>query len=233
LSSSGNGGFASKGAGQIVQQHIEGGVEQIPPACHQVLEHRLLVREQPVMAAVKLVDVRQRRIRTQQVRQGAALVPGPVQPPFGPGRDQPVGHQHEQHVIPARSLAAAGKPLVPEPVQLQLFPQRQRQPARPPLPRPAQLQLRQAQPHDRVVRQHPVTAILRKQRQRSRLGSAVLQDLDRLAPRQLLRRVDLAEIQHRTLHDPPTAHAAVLDKAPVAVFLAVLPANRVAQKHGA
>jgi hypothetical protein len=48
--------------------------------------------------------------------------------------------QYKQHLIPARPLAAHAQPLAPEQVQLQLPQEQQRQPARAPLPRPAQLQ---------------------------------------------------------------------------------------------
>ncbi len=54
---------------------------------------------------------------------------------------------------------------------------------------------------------------------------------DRTAPGQLLRGVDLAQIQHVPLHDPAAGHTAVLHYAPVAVLLAVLLAGRGAQEH--
>src|SRR5271167_1871332 len=107
----------------------------------------------------------------------------------------------------------------------------QRQPAGPPLPRSAHSKIGQLQPNDRGVRQNPFAAILRKQRQCLRPIVPVLQHLDRLAPSQFLRAVDLAEIQNVLLNDTPTGDTLVLDNAPVAMFLAVLPANLVAQKH--
>src|SRR5204863_6035660 len=48
----------------------------------------------------------------------------------------------------------------------------------------------------------------------------------------VLRGVDLPQIQHMALNHAAATHALVLDKAPVAVLLAVLLANRRAQKHG-
>src|ERR1017187_6321105 len=50
-----------------------------------------------------------------------------MQPPLAAGFDQPVGDQHLQNVIPARSLPTCGQALGPEPVQLQLSPQQARQ----------------------------------------------------------------------------------------------------------
>jgi len=55
----------------------------------------------------------------------------------------------------------------------------------------------------------------------------------RLAPARPRTVVDLAEIQHVTLHGPTASRPAVLDDAPVAVLLAVLAASLVAQKHAA
>ena len=43
------------GAGQIVEQHIEAGVEHIPPAARQVAEQFLLILKQPVVTGIKLV----------------------------------------------------------------------------------------------------------------------------------------------------------------------------------
>ena len=48
---------------QIVQQHVEAGVEQVPPAPEQVIEQRLLVGKQPVVAGVELVDLELHNIK--------------------------------------------------------------------------------------------------------------------------------------------------------------------------
>jgi len=196
-----------------------------------VVEQRPLVRQQPVVAAVQLVDLGQPRVLAQKVGQGAALEPLAVQAPLAARRQQPVGRQHEQDPIPARALAAPRQPLGPEAIQLKLAPQRQRQPARPPLPRPAQPHRRQLEADDRSIRQQPFAAILGKQRQRPRPLGAVLEDVDRAPPGQLLRAVDLAKVQHMPLHHAPAADAPVLDHAPVAMRLAVLVANLGAQEH--
>ena len=126
------------GAGQVVQQHVEAGVEQIPPPLDQVIEQRLLVRQQPVVTGIELVDLREGEVRAQQVSQRAALEPRAVQTPLAARRQQAVCRQHEQDGVPARALAARRQPLRPELVELQLPPQRQGEPAGPPLPRPAQ-----------------------------------------------------------------------------------------------
>src|SRR5467141_4339506 len=183
------------------------------------------------MTAIQLVDLGEPRILAQQISQGAALKPFAVQPPFAARRQQAIGDQYEQHLIPARPLAAHAQPLAPELLQLQLPPQQQRKPTRAPLPRPAQPQLRQLDADDRNVRQQSFTAVLRKQRQRAGLRGAILQYRDRPPPRQFLRVVDLAEVQHVPLHHAPPGDPRVLDNAPVAVLLAILPANFAAQER--
>ena len=124
------------GAGQVVQQHVEASVEQVPPPRHQVIEQSLFVREQPVVTGVELVDLRQSEVRAEQIRQRAAFEPLTVQSPLAARRQKSVRHQHQQNLLPPRPLAAGGKPLRPEPIEPELLPQRQRQPARAPLPRP-------------------------------------------------------------------------------------------------
>jgi hypothetical protein len=54
------------GAGQIIQQHLEAGIEQVSPTGHQMVEQRLLVLQQMVVAGGQLVDLDQPEIRTQQ-----------------------------------------------------------------------------------------------------------------------------------------------------------------------
>jgi hypothetical protein len=54
------------------------------------------------------------------------------QPPFAPRRQQAIGDQYEQDLIPARPFTTHPEPFAPELIQLQLPPQQQRQPARKP-----------------------------------------------------------------------------------------------------
>jgi len=63
------------------------------------------------------------------------------------------------------------------------------------------------------------------------MGLPVLQHGDRLAPCRGLAVVDLAQIEQRALHHALARDAPTFHHAPVAVLLAVLPANRRAQKH--
>ena len=76
-------------SGEVVQEHIETGVEHIPPATYQVIEHRLLVLEQPVVTGVERVNVGKRGIGTQQIVQRAHLKLVPMQPQLAARRQQP------------------------------------------------------------------------------------------------------------------------------------------------
>ncbi len=94
------------GAGQVVEQNLELGAEQIRPALTQMGKQRLFVRQQLVVAAVERVLLRQREIRAQQVRHRALFKPLPVQTPLAAGIDQPVAHQRLQDVQPRSFLPA-------------------------------------------------------------------------------------------------------------------------------
>src|SRR6476659_6167958 len=76
-------------------------------------------------------------------------------------------------------------------------------------------------------------AILGKQRDLFGLWTALVKRFDRLAPCRSLVVVDLSQMQHMPLHRAPGGHTAVFNDAPIAVLLAVLAANLVAQKHDA
>jgi len=186
------------------------------------------VGQQPVLAPIQLLDLRKPCILARQIGHGAALKPLTVQAPLAPRCQQAIGDQHEQDLIPARPFAGHPQPLGPEQIKLQLPPQHQRQPARARLPRPAEPQRRQLDADDRCVRQQPFAAVFGKQRQRPRSRRALLQNLDRSPPSQLLRIVDLAQVQHVPLHHAPARNPRVLDNAPVAMLLAILPAIFVA-----
>ena len=82
-----------------------------------------------------------------------------------------------------------------------------------------------------IAVQRRCRTILRKQCDLSGLLAALVKRFNCLTPRRSLCVVDLAQIQHMPLHCPTAGHPAVFHDAPVAVLLAVLPANLVAQKH--
>jgi len=76
-----------------------------------MIEHRLFVDQQPVVAAVQLVDLGQPSILPQQIGERAALKPLTMQAPLAARRQQAISDQYEQHLIPARPLAAHPQPL--------------------------------------------------------------------------------------------------------------------------
>ena len=119
----------------------------------------------------------------------------------------------------------------PESIQLQLFPQLPGQPARPPLLRPAQPHVGQAKLHDRTVGCDRGGAILGKQRQCPRMSGVLVENFDGLAPGRGPGRADLAQIQNVELHHSAVLEALVLDDAPIAVRLTILPSPDLPQKH--
>ena len=54
-------------AGQIVEQHAEGSIEQIAPALGQMLEQSLFVSEQQIVAGVEFVSRREAEVGAEQV----------------------------------------------------------------------------------------------------------------------------------------------------------------------
>ncbi len=221
------------GAGQIVQQHVEVGVEQIAPAPDQMREQRFLVIEQQIVTGIELVLFRQSEVRAQEIGHRTAAEPLPMQPPFATRRDQSVAGENLQDLVPPRPLPVRRQAIGPEPIELKLPPQLPGQPARAPLPRTTKLHLRQAKLNDGCIARDRLASIFRKQRQRPGTPRILVEHFDRLAPRCRLRGVDLAEIQNMPLHHPTVIETLVLDHVPVTVRLAVLPSLGASQKHDA
>ena len=88
---------------QYRRSHHDGGALTVPPSC-------------------EFVDFGQTGILAQQIGQRAAFKPLTMEAPFAARRQQAVGNQHEQHLIPARPFAARPQPLQPELVELQFSP---------------------------------------------------------------------------------------------------------------
>jgi hypothetical protein len=132
-------------AGKILEQHLVIRVKEIAPARGEMVKERALVREQPVVARIKMMLLREAEIAAEQVGDGTVIEPMPVQPPLGTRIDEPVKHERLQDEIPARTLATGVQALAPKSVEPELPPQLATQPASPPLARPAQRHRRQ--PH--------------------------------------------------------------------------------------
>ena len=135
------------GAGQIVEQHVEFRVEQIFPALHQMIKQRRLVLQNQIVAFVEPVKFHQGKIFSQQIPHGAVLKPMTVQAPFAARSDQPISAEGLHNQVPARAFAAGRQPFGPETIQSQFLVKMTKQPARAPLPRTAQLNLREIKAH--------------------------------------------------------------------------------------
>src|SRR3978361_1270028 len=101
-----------------------------------------------------------------------------------------------------------------------------RQPAPTPVPWTPEAQTTEPDVHDTAIQRRRRT-MLGKQRDLFAGLPALIERLNRLAPRSAPAVVDLAQIKHMPLHRPATGHPAVLDDAPVAVLLAVFAAKLV------
>ena len=126
------------GGGQVIEQDIKARLEQYLPALTKKREEGALVGQQLVQASVQGV-VGQHPSRTaEQVAHGAMFIPLAMQPPFTTGVDELITHLRLQHLEPLRALATHWQTRLPEPVEFQLLPELERQPARAPLTRMVQ-----------------------------------------------------------------------------------------------
>src|SRR5664279_579336 len=106
-----------------------------------------------------------------------------MQPPLAARRDQPVGRENLQNLVPPRLLAARRQAIGPEPIELKLLPQLPGQPAGAPLPRAMKPHLGQAKLNDGGIARHRLASILREQRQCPSTAGVLVEYFDRLAPR--------------------------------------------------
>ena len=134
------------GAGQIVEQDVEARVEQRRPTRAQEREELLLVRRQLVQAPIQR-GAGNHPVTSQQIAQCTVFVPLPMKTPVAARVDKAVADLNFQNIQPSGPFAARRQARSPEPVQLQTLPQRQRQPACPPLARGVQGQLREPHLH--------------------------------------------------------------------------------------
>src|SRR3979411_1588594 len=104
-------------------------------------EQRLFVCQQQIVAGIKLVFFRQAEVGTEEIGHRAVAEPFAMQSPLAARRDQPVGREHLQDLIPPRSFPARRKAIGPEPIKLKFLPQLSRQPAGAPLPWTTKLHL--------------------------------------------------------------------------------------------
>src|SRR5690242_16202084 len=90
------------------------------------------------------------------------------------------------------------------------------------------------EPHmHHVTLQRRCRTILRKQRDLPRNPAGFVKRFDRPAPGRTLAVVDLTQVEHMPLYRAAACNAPVLNDAPIAVLLAVLPTGLGTQKHAA
>ena len=123
------------GTGQVIEQHIEARLEQHLPALAKKREEGAFVGQQLVQASVQGVIGQHANRTPQQVAHGAMCIPVAMQTPFTAGVDELIAHLCLQDLEPLRALPTRGQSVMPKSVELQLLPQRERQPTRAPLTR--------------------------------------------------------------------------------------------------
>jgi len=87
-----------------------------------MIKHRLFVLKQPVVTTVARMDVGKRRIGAKQIAERAPLKPVPMQTPLATRGQEPIGHQHKQHLIPTRAFTRGCQSLAPELIEPQFLP---------------------------------------------------------------------------------------------------------------
>jgi len=165
----------------------------------QEREQLLFVPAEFIETAVERVLCRYAIILVKQVAHGAGFEPIPVQPPFAARIQQSVTDLCFENIEPRRAFAAGRKSGLPEPIQPQLIPQFQSQPAAAPLPWMTQCHLAEAELNgiDGLWWRRPVL------REKTHLldggmGRAI-QHIQRQTPLRPLRVIYFAKIQKLTL----------------------------------
>ncbi len=208
-------------ARDVVEQHFVLDRKQLAAALRQMRFERGLVREQMIEPAIEPILVDLLIAKLQQIAKRRAAIPvlGNVQ--LARRLAEPRRHQHGRHLRPGDALLADRKQPLAQILKPHPAPQRQRQIHIAKLTRA--LDANALQPH----RHRQISAAVVEQlrllgradqtpRQRPRLDATVL--------------IELAEMRHRLLNDA-TTNTNAAHQAPIAMNLAVLLANRVAQIH--
>jgi hypothetical protein len=218
------------GAGQVVEQPVERGVEQIAPALRQMREQSLFVFEQHVVAGVELMRLGEAEVGAKQAAMALSRTHWRCNRHSLPGAMSRYVASTCSTSFQRVPLRLAGSRSAQKRSSCS---SRHRTPASqhaPHLARPAKAHLRQTQA-DHVAVFGERAAILGEQGDRPRPTGVLVEDLDRLAPRLGLGRVDLAEVKDMALDHPPAVEALALDNAPVEMRLSVLPPLGLSQEH--
>ena len=186
-----------------------------------MIEEFFLERQDLIQRGIKLVDLGQTEIAAEQIGQRGALEPVAMQMPLRTRREQTLGDEDLEDVIPARALARGGQMFGEKGVEAELTIEFEGQPAAAPLTRTLERKLIQPDAdHARVIGGR--RAVVREERDLgSRVGARGV-GVESFAPGGALGVIDLAEIKHLALHDATVVEPFVFDHTPVSVFLAIL-----------
>ncbi len=155
----------------------------------------------------------------------AALEPLAMQAPLATRRQQPVGRQQQQHLVPTCPPCGSGPSRRAQ--NRSSASSRHRFTASQHPPHCRGRHSRSSESFSRTTAasgQHPHAAVFREQRQRARRRRSFLKDGDRLRQASSCRSVDLAQVQRqRPLHHTVSAYSAISSTMlPVTVLFAVL-----------
>ena len=218
------------GAGQIVEQHFVLRAEEIAPSLAQVIKEFFLERQDLIERGVEFVDFGQTEIAAEQIGQRGALEPITVQMPFRTRREQPLGDEDLEDLIPARAFARGGQVRGEESAEAELAVKFQGEPAAAPLAGMMEREFIQPDTDDAVVAfgRGPVVG---KESDLGSRGGVRRVGLKRLAPGGVWGVIDLAEIKHLTLRAAPVVETFVFNHTPIGVRLAIFFADLGTQKH--
>jgi hypothetical protein len=218
-------------AGQIVEEHVEGGTEEIFPAGLQESEQVGLVGEQAVQAAIGIVLGDEGKIFAEQIAQRGAQKPFAMQAPFAARIDEPISGEDLEEVIPGSAFAAGRQAAAPEVAEVKEIPKLERQPAGAPLARTAKGELTQAQWHAVVGDGGGHGPIVGKEGEGLGLLRDRIEGGEGAGPGGVLGIVDLAQVEEWAVEDAPVGDAAFFHERPVTVFFAVFAARVAFEIH--
>ncbi len=217
-------------ARQVVEQDVEGLIEQRPDPRLQVRLERRLVRQQPIQRTVQPILVHLLFADPADVLERGPGVEAFLDRKLRRRRDQTCRGQDERHQRPRDPLAAPLHPCLEQLVQSQELPQVPRQKDLAEVPRPLPAHSPEQHLHHTLAARHH-RRVARKQLQLA-LAAFPVEHRDRLAPRRLHRPVQFPEVRKRpVLRASRRAHR--LHQRVVAVILAVLDSVVDLQKHAA
>ena len=110
-------------AGQVVEQQVVSGAEEIFPARLQMREERRPVRVNAIQTFVETVLGRHGEVFVEQLVHRAGQKPAAVQMPLAARSDQLAHRQQFEHFEPRHLGFAVGQALAPERAQLQFIPE--------------------------------------------------------------------------------------------------------------